>query len=96
MRIAKAEWSLGDRCEYPEDFYSVSSPALELVKALLRVDPKERLTADQALESEWIRDSDAKAKSEHRSKAIKNLRGFNARRKVCLFSSAVLSPSVAG
>jgi serine/threonine protein kinase len=70
------------RCEYPDDFYSVSSAAKELVRAMLCVDVAERITADQALECDWIQNFETKANSNHCAKTITNMRGFNARRRV--------------
>ena len=38
----------------PRDWSGVSEEAVELIKSLLQRDPKQRLTADQALHHPWV------------------------------------------
>ncbi|ELW66508.1 Serine/threonine-protein kinase Chk2 [Tupaia chinensis] len=46
----------------PEVWAEVSEKALDLVKKLLVVDPKERLTTEEALKHPWLQDEDMKSK----------------------------------
>lgn len=52
----------------------------DLIKRLLEVDPKKRLTAEQALLHPWVQG--VAAKSEHMELAHHQLKEFNAKRKL--------------
>jgi len=73
--------------EFHEEYWgTVSTEARTLIKSLLTVDPKERLTAQQALENPWIHgDADSLAKK-GLDKNLASLKKFNAKRK---FKAAV-------
>mmetsp|Transcript_11825 Transcript_11825/g.25577 ORF Transcript_11825/g.25577 Transcript_11825/m.25577 type:complete len:443 (+) Transcript_11825:108-1436(+) len=75
------------RCEYTFPAgYTVSDKAKEFVLALLKQDPAERLTAEQALEHPWIVDElpvDAAPLLDNEKKPVKSiLSEFNAQRMV--------------
>ena len=73
--------------EFHEEYWgTVSTEARTLIKSLLTVDPKERLTAQMALENPWIHgDADSLAKK-GLDKNLASLKKFNAKRK---FKAAV-------
>jgi len=73
--------------EFHEEYWgTVSKEARNLIKSLLTVDPKDRLTAKTSLENSWIRgDSDSLAKNDL-GKNLQSLKRFNAKRK---FKAAV-------
>merc|ERR1712176_1298516 len=73
--------------EFHEEYWGTASKeARNLIKSLLCVDPKKRLTAQQALENPWIRgDADSLAKNDL-GKNLQSLKRFNAKRK---FKAAV-------
>lgn len=60
----------------------VSNDAMNLVKALLVTDPSKRLTAKQALRSDWLMKSDDALKMNDLMNASNRLRTFNARMKL--------------
>jgi len=73
--------------EFHEEYWgTVSKEARNLIKSLLTVDPKKRMTAAEALENPWIRgDADSLAKNDL-GKNLQSLKRFNAKRK---FKAAV-------
>mmetsp|Transcript_26040 Transcript_26040/g.71417 ORF Transcript_26040/g.71417 Transcript_26040/m.71417 type:complete len:355 (+) Transcript_26040:634-1698(+) len=73
--------------EFHEEYWgTVSTEARTLIGSLLTVDPKKRLTAEDALTNPWIRgDGDSLAKR-GLDKNLQSLRKFNAKRK---FKAAV-------
>lgn len=73
--------------EFHEEYWgTVSKEARNLIKSLLTVDPKKRLTAPQALQNSWIRgDADSLEKMDL-GKNLQSLKRFNAKRK---FKAAV-------
>jgi len=76
----------GDYDFHEEYWGTVSKEARNLIKSLLTVDPKKRLTAKLALENPWIRgDADSLAKNDL-GKNLQSLKRFNAKRK---FKAAV-------
>jgi len=60
----------------------VSTDAMDLVKALLVTDPSKRLSAKQALRSDWLSQSDDALKMNDLLNASSRLRTFNARMKL--------------
>ncbi|CAM1311298.1 CAMK4 (predicted) [Pycnogonum litorale] len=66
----------------------VSLIAKDLISNMLVVDPKERLTARQALEHPWV--TGDQAKTEHMQKTVNNIKEFNARRKLRAATHVVL------
>jgi len=72
-------------CEYTfdADFDSISDNAKDLIKSLLVVDPSQRMSAREALQSKWIHDASGPVLSETSlSKASRQLSVFNARQKL--------------
>jgi calcium/calmodulin-dependent protein kinase I len=68
--------------EFHEEYWgTVSAEAKELISSLLTVDSTDRLTADEALENEWILGDDAKLASKDLGGNLEKLRNFNAKRK---------------
>ena len=49
---------VGDYTFHPEEWKSISEDAKDLIKHLLVVDPLQRWTARQALESKWLKKED--------------------------------------
>lgn len=60
----------------PERWDSISSGAKEFTKALLQVNPKKRLTAEQALEHPWIKQRDSNSGAEVDVQVVNALRQF--------------------
>jgi hypothetical protein len=56
---------------------------------MLTVNPKKRITADQALRVPWICNRDRVASMMHRQDTVDCLRKFNARRKLKVSNSLV-------
>mmetsp|Transcript_18584 Transcript_18584/g.43059 ORF Transcript_18584/g.43059 Transcript_18584/m.43059 type:complete len:142 (+) Transcript_18584:1795-2220(+) len=52
-KIRMGEWEF-----YQEDWANVSPAAMDLIKGLLVVDPKQRMNVDEALRSKWILESE--------------------------------------
>ncbi|KAK7116130.1 uncharacterized protein [Littorina saxatilis] len=63
--------------EYWED---IGENAKDLVRRLLVLEPKKRLTAAEALKHPWVKGS--AAKNEHMESAMEKIKVFNARRKL--------------
>ena len=53
QQIKAGDWKFND-----DDWRKISPDAKELIKGLLQVDPLERLSASEALQSKWIQHSD--------------------------------------
>lgn len=49
---------VGDYTFHPPDWKGISEDAIDLIKHLLVVDPLQRWTAKQALDSEWLKKED--------------------------------------
>jgi len=65
---------------------NVSVDAKQLIAGLLTVNPKSRLTCQDALQTEWLEIDETKLSSRDLSSSIAELKSFNARRK---FKSAI-------
>lgn len=60
---------------YGPDWANISQEAKDLIEALLQVDPVERLSASEALQSTWIRHmSDEALSNRELSKGLRNLK----------------------
>lgn len=69
--------------EFPDsDWGNVSEEAKDLVRGLLVTDPDQRMTAVQALNSPWIRESGKKLQTHTLLSASERLKTFNARMKL--------------
>ncbi|KAJ8304549.1 hypothetical protein KUTeg_018132 [Tegillarca granosa] len=78
----------GEYFFYEEDWKNVSENAKDLIKKLLVLDPKHRLTVDQALEHPWVKG--CAAKSDHMAEAHNKIKDFNAKRKMKALTEAAL------
>lgn len=73
--------------EFHEEYWgTVSAEAKELISSLLTVDPKARLSADNALTNSWIKGDDASLAKKDLGANLQEFRRFNAKRK---FKAAV-------
>ncbi|ESO89987.1 hypothetical protein LOTGIDRAFT_178957 [Lottia gigantea] len=85
-RIIKGEYS------FPSPIWdNVSENAKDLIRKMLHMDSKKRLTAKQALKHPWVRGIAAKA--EHMEGAIEQIKEFNAKRKLKQATEAVMAVS---
>uniref|UniRef100_A0A0N5A3R0 Calcium/calmodulin-dependent protein kinase type II n=1 Tax=Parastrongyloides trichosuri TaxID=131310 RepID=A0A0N5A3R0_PARTI len=76
--------------DYPSPEWDTVTPeAKNLIDNMLTVNPKKRITADQALKVPWICNRERVASLVHRQDTVDCLRKFNARRKLKAAISAV-------
>ncbi|CAE7213552.1 CPK2 [Symbiodinium sp. KB8] len=67
----------------PADWKNVSEDAKDLIRSLLKMNPRARFTADQALQHEWIKLKAPMAKNVSlQSNFVDNLRGFRSQNKL--------------
>jgi calcium/calmodulin-dependent protein kinase (CaM kinase) II len=79
--------------DYPSPEWDTVTPeAKSLIDSMLTVNPKKRITADQALKVPWICNRDRVASMMHRQDTVDCLRKFNARRKL---KGAILTTMIA-
>jgi serine/threonine protein kinase len=78
--------------EFHEEYWgTVSSEAKELIASLLTVDVNKRLSADDALENQWILGDDAKLAQRDLGSNLEKFRNFNAKRKFRAAVSTVMA-----
>lgn len=78
--------------EFHEEYWgTVSGEAKDLISSLLTVDPKVRLTAEQALENGWILGDDAKLANRDLGANLEKFRNFNGKRKLRAAVSAIIA-----
>lgn len=78
--------------EFHEEYWgTVSSEAKELISQLLTVDVNARLTADEALENQWITGDDAKLMQRDLGANLEKMRNFNAKRKFRAVVSTIIA-----
>uniref|UniRef100_A0A7E4V5U8 Calcium/calmodulin-dependent protein kinase type II n=1 Tax=Panagrellus redivivus TaxID=6233 RepID=A0A7E4V5U8_PANRE len=76
--------------DYPSPEWDTVTPeAKHLIDSMLTVNPKKRITAEQALRVPWICNRERVASMMHRQDTVDCLRKFNARRKLKAAISAV-------
>ncbi|XGW28427.1 hypothetical protein V3C99_008306 [Haemonchus contortus] len=76
--------------DYPSPEWDTVTPeAKSLIDSMLTVNPKKRITADQALKVPWICNRERVASVMHRQDTVDCLKKFNARRKLKAAISAV-------
>ncbi|VDM60424.1 unnamed protein product [Angiostrongylus costaricensis] len=69
--------------DYPSPEWDTVTPeAKSLIDSMLTVNPKKRITADQALKVPWICNRERVASVMHRQDTVDCLKKFNARRKL--------------
>lgn len=65
------------------DWKNVSEDAKNLIRMLLKMNPRDRYTAEQALNHEWIKNKAPKATGAAlQDKMVDNLRGFRSQNKL--------------
>jgi len=78
-----AKVRLGNFSFNAQDWKSVSEDAKNLIRMLLKMNPKDRYTAEQALNHVWIRNKAPKATGiELQSSLVDNLKGFRSQNKL--------------
>ncbi|XP_033637334.1 peripheral plasma membrane protein CASK-like [Asterias rubens] len=66
----------------PRQWDHISEPAKDLIRRMLRVDPRERITVEEALSHPWLIDRDRVTPKVHLQESVEELKRFNARRKL--------------
>ncbi|XP_003378920.1 calcium/calmodulin-dependent protein kinase type II alpha chain (CaM-kinase II alpha chain) [Trichinella spiralis] len=80
-------------CFYPSPEWDTVTPeAKNLINCMLTVNPRKRITADQALKHPWICQRERVAALVHRQDTVDCLKKFNARRKL---KGAILTTMIA-
>jgi len=78
QKVSKGSFSFN-----PADWKNVSEDAKGLIRNLLKFSPKERITAEQALNAEWVKDHAPRAGDVSiGSGLVDNLRGFRSQNKL--------------
>jgi serine/threonine protein kinase len=84
QQIRTGAWEFLD-----EDWVNISTEAKELVRNLLRVDPEQRWTVEQALQSAWISDANLDSMEKDLGTSINALRKRRSRLRTSQFDNAV-------
>ena len=72
----------GDYVFYDDYWSHISMSAKKLVLGMLHVDPNARLTAEEALNTEWMLTKDDTLRRKSLDKGLAEIISFNARRKL--------------
>lgn len=72
----------GDFVFYEDMWADISVNARKLVLSMMQVDPKARVSAEEALQSDWINTDDTVLRQSVLGKSLKEIVSFNARRKL--------------
>lgn len=72
----------GDFVFYEDMWQGISINARKLVLSMMQVDPKVRVSAEEALQSDWINTDDSVLRQSVLEKSLKEIVSFNARRKL--------------
>jgi calcium/calmodulin-dependent protein kinase I len=68
--------------DFPAPYWDdVSAQAIDVVSGLLTVNPDKRMTYQQLIQHEWVRNNASQRKNVHLGGAITQMKRFNARRK---------------
>jgi serine/threonine protein kinase len=84
QQIRTGAWEFLD-----EDWENISTEAKELVTNLLQVDPEQRWTVEQALQSAWISEPNLESMNNDISASINALRKRRSRLRTSQFDNAV-------
>jgi len=79
--ILEGRYTLSD-----EHWVDISQDAKDMIKLLLEINPKKRISADKALECKWMQHTDRHLRGRHLRASLIQFKKFNAKRK---FKSAV-------
>ncbi|XP_063967725.1 peripheral plasma membrane protein CASK-like isoform X3 [Lytechinus pictus] len=66
----------------PRQWDHISGDAKDLIRSMLSVDPRQRITVEEALAHPWLRERDKFAPKIHLLETVEELKKFNARRKL--------------
>mmetsp|Transcript_3121 Transcript_3121/g.4693 ORF Transcript_3121/g.4693 Transcript_3121/m.4693 type:complete len:717 (+) Transcript_3121:227-2377(+) len=72
----------GDFVFYEDMWADISVNARKLVLSMMQVDPKARVSAEEALQSDWINTDDSVLRRSVLDKSLREIVSFNARRKL--------------
>jgi serine/threonine protein kinase len=72
----------GELCFHEPDWAGISSEARSFVRGLLRVDPADRWTADEALRSAWMREPSARLSSNPLTDSLRQLKEKKVRLRI--------------
>jgi len=87
-----AKVRLGQFSFQASDWKNVSEDAKNLIRSLLKMNPRDRYTAEQTLNHDWIKDKAPKAKQVTLSGAfVDNLRGFRSHNKLKKATLAIIA-----
>jgi serine/threonine protein kinase len=89
-KIANAEYEF-----HPENWAEVSEEAKDLVRGLLTVDPKRRLTVDQALNHPWLRKAREELVLHNLHKNMQVMRSFRDSRHAAAQAAVMTGATIA-
>jgi serine/threonine protein kinase len=73
----------GCKYDFHDEYWSdISDNAKSFIKQLLVVDPKTRMTVDQALQHPWVKMAERDLVVKNLTKAIENFKSFNGKKKL--------------
>merc|ERR1719352_120287 len=80
---------------HEKDWREISADAKDIIRSLLKLDPKDRLTAQDASETLWVRQAAPNASGRQLQSAIAQFRSQKARRKAPRATEMETSPFAA-
>ncbi len=78
MKRKIMNWGVGFE---DNDWSGVSANAKDLILSMTQVDPKKRISATEALQSDWINTAESNLRSSKLENTLREIKSFNARRK---------------
>ncbi len=78
MKHKIINWGVGFK---DNDWSGVSANAKDLILSMTQVDPKARISAEEALQSDWINTAESNLRSSNLENTLREIKSFNARRK---------------